>query len=691
MSPLVLNAATLRRVIAGFHGALSEHREAIDNLNVYPVPDGDTGTNMTLTVRSVTEGLDGVDDRLEPLCRAVAHGALMGARGNSGVILAQILRGFCGVLRDAASAGQEPDAPVVARALTAASEGAYTAVARPVEGTILTVIREASDAARAASEAGGGLVEVLDAARAQGYDALERTPEMLAVLAEAGVVDAGGAGLLLLLDACLAELDGRPMPAPPKVAAGPTPVASASAAHPVEESSIADLRYEVMFLLDAPDPSVDGFKQAWTEVGDSIVVVGGDGIWNCHIHTDDIGAAIEAGIAVGRPHRIQVTDLLDQAAEHSESFSAPAPPAEHSESFSAPAPPAEHSESFSAPAPPAEHSESFSAPAPPAEHSESFSAPAPPAEHSESFSAPAPPAEHSESFSAPAPPAEHSESFSAPAPPAEHSESFSAPAPPAEHSESFSAPAPPAEHSESFSAPAPPADDGGPAPLAPVAIAEPDRCSVVAVGAGGGVEAVLASMGVSRVVAGGQSMNPSTAELLAAVDSLRTGHVVLLPNNKNIIPVAEQVDGETERTVSVVPTRSVVEGIASLLAFSAASTAVHNAEAMAAAAAAVTAAEVTQAVRDAASSAGPIAAGDWLGIGPAGITAVESEAAAAAAALLSAIIDDDHELLTVLTGADADEAATEAIVGHVSENHPGVEVEVREGGQPLYPYYFGLE
>ena len=561
MAPLVLNAATLRRVIAGFHGALSEHREAIDNLNVYPVPDGDTGTNMTLTVRSVTEGLDGVDDRLEPLCRAVAHGALMGARGNSGVILAQILRGFCGVLRDAASAGQEPDAPVVAQALTAASEGAYTAVARPVEGTILTVIREASDAARAAAEAGGGLVEVLDAARAQGYDALERTPEMLAVLAEAGVVDAGGAGLLLLLDACLAELDGRPMPAPPKVVAGPTPVASASAARPIEESSIADLRYEVMFLLDAPDSCVDGFKQAWTEVGDSIVVVGGDGIWNCHIHTHDIGAAIEAGIAVGRPHRIQVTDLLDQAAEHSESFSAPAPPA----------------------------------------------------------------------------------------------------------------------------------DDGGPSPLAPVEIAEADRCSVVAVGAGGGVEAILTSMGVSRVVAGGQSMNPSTAELLAAVDSLPAGHVVLLPNNKNIIPVAEQVDGETGRTVSVVPTRSVVEGIASLLVFSADNTAVHNATAMAEAAASVTAAEVTQAVRDATSSAGPISAGDWLGIGPAGITAVESEAAAAATALLSAIIDDDHELLTVLTGAEADEAATEAIVAHVSENHPEVEVEVREGGQPLYPYYFGLE
>ena len=560
MAPLTLDAAVLRRVIVGFHDALSEHREVIDNLNVYPVPDGDTGTNMTLTIRSVTEGLDGVDDQLEPLCQAVAHGALMGARGNSGVILAQILRGFSGVLRDAASTGQDPDAPVVARALTAASEGAYTAVARPVEGTILTVIREASDSARAVAEAGGGLVEVLDAARDQGYDALDRTPEMLAVLAEAGVVDAGGAGLLLLLDACLAELDGRPMPAPPEAAAGPAPITTASVATDIEGSSIADLRYEVMFLLDAPDSSVDGFKQEWTEVGDSIVVVGGDGIYNCHIHTDDIGAAIEAGIAVGRPHRIQVTDLLDQAAEHSESFLEPAAAGE----------------------------------------------------------------------------------------------------------------------------------EGG-SPPAPAEITEADRCSVVAVGAGDGVEAILTSMGVSRVVAGGQSMNPSTAELLAAVDSLPSGHVVVLPNNKNIIPVAEQVDGETERTVGVVPTRSVVEGISSLMAFSVDATAADNVAGMAEAAAAVTAAEVTQAVRDATSSAGPISTGDWLGIGPDGIMAVESDPVAAATALLSAIIDDDHELLTVLTGADSDEAATQAIVAHVDENHPDVEVEVTEGGQPLYPYYFGLE
>ena len=561
MAPLVLDAGTLRRAIVGFHGGLAEHRRVIDDLNVYPVPDGDTGTNMTMTMRSVVENLDGVADELESLCTAVAHGALMGARGNSGVILAQILRGVSGVLRDSAAAGSAPDAPVVAQALAAASDGAYSAVARPVEGTILTVIREASESAQAAAAAGGGLTEVLDAARDRGYDALARTPEMLAVLAEAGVVDAGGAGLLLLFDACLAEVDGRPMPEAPERAA--PPVAGTGTETPAREHSIADLRYEVMFLLDAPDPSVEGFKAAWQEIGDSIVVVGGDGIWNCHIHTDDIGAAVEAGIAVGRPHRIQVTDLLEQAAEHSESFETPG-------------------------------------------------------------------------------------------------------------------------QLQNL-------DDASSPPPAAAEITEADRCSVVAVGSGPGVVDILMSMGAHRVVAGGQSMNPSTAELLAAVDSLPSGHVVVLPNNKNIIPVAEQVDGETDRTVGVVPTRSVVEGIASLQAFPPGATAAQNSEAMAAAAASVTHGEVTRAVRAASSSAGPITKGDWLGIGPDGIAAVESGAVAAAAALLDAVIDDGHELLTVLTGADADAADTEAIVEHVSENHPDVEVDVTEGGQPLYPYYFGLE
>ncbi len=572
----VLDAAGLRRVIAGFHGGLAAHRQVLDNLNVYPVPDGDTGMNMSLTLQSVLESSEAVADEFEPLCAAISHGALMGARGNSGVILAQILRGVCGVLRQHARA----DAAVMAAALTAASESAYSAVARPVEGTILTVVREAAEASAGAACRGDSLVEVLAAARERGYDALARTPEMLPALAAAGVVDAGGAGLVLLFDACLNVLDGRPMPQapepPPSQAAAAAVSAASGAGDSSEGPSIADLRYEVMFLLDAPDSAVDGFKSAWKEIGDSIVVVGGDGIWNCHIHTDFIGAAIEAGIAVGRPHRIEITDLLEQAGEHTERFD--------------------------------------------------------------------------------------------------------------EMQTNIGA------ADEAAVAVSQAADSqAGAAAFEPVEITEADGCSVVAVGAGAGVVEILSSLGARRVVTGGQSMNPSTAELLAAVDSLPTGSVVVLPNNKNIIPVAEQLDGETLRNVGVVPTRSVVEGLAALVAFNGAAAIERNLADMTAAAGCVTRGEVTRAVREASSAAGAIVAGDWLGIGPEGIVAVASDMTAAALTLLDAVVTDDHELLTVIVGDGADAAATAAIVDHMAENHGEVEVEVSEGGQPLYPYYFGLE
>jgi len=573
----VLDSGALTRIFTGFCDALSDHRERLDSLNVYPVPDGDTGTNMALTMKSTVQEMRSADDSLESVCRAVAHGALMGARGNSGVIMAQILRGMSGVLRDAARAGESLGAGVLARALAAASDGAYGAVGNPVEGTILTVIREASEAAQSAAAAGAGLSEAFDAAGERGYDALRRTPEMLEALAAAGVVDAGGAGLILLMDAGRAELSGRPMPEPEAPAKLDIAALEASAAAPGAaapaggaEPSIADLRYEVMYLLDAPDAEIGDFKASWAEIGDSIVVVGGDGVWNCHVHTDDIGAAIEAGIAVGRPHRIRVTDLLEQVAEQDwvrAALGDSQPPA------------------------------------------------------------------------------------------------------------------------------AAPAAEGAPGrPPSSVEITEPERCSVVAVGSGDGVEAILLSMGAHRTVAGGQSMNPSTADLLAAVDSLPTGHVVVLPNNSNIVPVAEQLDDETERSVSVVPTASVIEGLASLTAFDPGADSSSNSRAMTEAAGDVVASQVAQAVRDSATPAGPVRAGDWLGIGPEGISVVAADEASAAAELLSGLADDDiHELLTVITGADASERAAAEIVGEFQRRHPDIEVEVHRGGQPLYPYYFGLE
>ncbi|MCU1352858.1 MAG: hypothetical protein JWM05_2067, partial [Acidimicrobiales bacterium] len=205
-----LGADDLRRVVAGFRDGLRAHQEGINRLNVYPVPDGDTGTNMALTLESVVKELDAADSAMAATCKAISHGSLMGARGNSGVIMSQILRGMCEVI--AASDGA--DGPVLAEALAAASKGAYGAVMKPVEGTILTVVREASEAAVARAGNGALLVDVLDAARDGGYDALARTPEMLPVLADAGVVDAGGTGFLLLIDALLHEVAGRPMPEP---------------------------------------------------------------------------------------------------------------------------------------------------------------------------------------------------------------------------------------------------------------------------------------------------------------------------------------------------------------------------------------------------------------------------------------------------------------------------------------------
>ena len=550
VSGSTLDALGLRSTIEAFSSALADHREAINNLNVYPVPDGDTGTNMSLTLRSVCDELADADADMASVCRAVAHGSLMGARGNSGVIMSQILRGFSGVV----SAAVEIDGRVFADALVAASEGAYGAVGNPVEGTILTVVRESSEAAQTAADDGADLVAVLDAARTEGTASLARTPTLLKVLADAGVVDAGGSGFLLFLDAALSVTDGRPIPEP-DVQAPPTFDLERDDGGD-HEPSIADLRYEVMFLLDAPDDTIAGFKAAWSEVGDSIVVVGGDGIFNCHIHCDDIGAAIECGIDVGRPHNIRVTDLLEELE---------------------------------------------------------------------------------------------------------------------------------AQREEDWVA----AEIGADGPNGPSG--DPVPTAVVAVAVGDGIVSILKSMGVHAVVAGGQSMNPSTADLVAAVESVPASEVVVLPNNKNIIPVAEQVDAQTGRIVRVVPTRTIAEGIASLMAYDPQTTAETNAANMTETASGVVAGEVTQAVRESTSEAGPIAEGDWLGIRREGICAVQPTMAEAAIELLDAMLDREHELITIIAGEDADDDSTAQIEAWLDEHHSDVEVEIHEGGQPLYPYYFGLE
>ncbi|MGH9025476.1 MAG: DAK2 domain-containing protein, partial [Acidimicrobiia bacterium] len=395
-----LDAPDLRRVVVTYRDALRAHQDELNRLNVYPVPDGDTGTNMTLTLESVLAELDGTRDMPE-ICRAIAHGSLMGARGNSGVILSQILRGLSDTFGELESA----DGDDVTRGLRRAADAAYQAVLRPVEGTMLTVVRSAAEAAEEAADGGAAtLVRVLESASSRAVDAVANTPELLPVLKDAGVVDAGGRGLALLLDSFLVVVDGRPLPEP-EVFATPAAVAS----H-LEHPGQSDLRYEVMYLLHAADDTITALKHAWAALGDSIVVVGGDGLWNCHVHTNEIGAAIEAGIQAGRPTDIRVTDLQGQVEEEQWVR----------------------------------------------------------------------------------------------------------------------------EQTDPGAVAAPDVRD---------ATAEPTTTAVVAVAVGEGLRRLLTSLGVYEIVAGGQSMNPSTAQILEAVERCRSGGVLVLPNNKNIVPVARQVDG----------------------------------------------------------------------------------------------------------------------------------------------------
>jgi uncharacterized protein len=542
-----LTADGLRAVFSTFADLLLAHQEAINRLNVYPVPDGDTGTNMALTMASVvaevdaTSRLDEAQADMAATCKAIGHGALMGGRGNSGVILSQILRAMTARCAGGVSVGPRE----VVEALEAAATSAYEAVSRPVEGTILTVVRKSAEGARAALAGGADLEGVLAGSRVAGADALARTPEQLPVLAAAGVVDAGGAGFLLLLDAALHVVAGHALPEPPLVTASSPALLGHGHAGPRAD----ELRFEVMYLLEADAAAIPVFKDVWAGIGDSIVVVGGDGLWNCHIHTADIGAAVEAALDAGRPRNIRVTDLHEQVEEERWVRDA--------------------------------------------------------------------------------------------------------------------------------------------SPLTQDELLHRVTCAVVA--GRDGISRILHSLGVQRIVAGGQSMNPSVAQLLEAIDTVPADHVVVLPNNKNIVPVAQQAAELSAKQVVVVATRGVAEGLAALVAYDPDVDAAVNAGAMTSAAASVAAGEVTRAVRASSCDLGPIAEGDFLGIARDGIRAVESSLADATTALIDVLLDAGHELVTLIEGEGSTAADTRRVTEWLTEHRPDVVVEVHHGGQPLYPYLVGVE
>jgi DAK2 domain fusion protein YloV len=548
-------------LLAAFRASVADleaHVDEINTLNVYPVPDGDTGSNMLATVRAALHEAERVTDpTLERVAGAISFGALMGARGNSGVITSQIFRGMAEGL-----AGKKHfNGLDLAHALASANRTAYRAVVKPVEGTILTVIREASEAAVGAAESANDVEAVLTATVAAADAAVEKTPSLLPVLREAGVVDAGGAGLARLFAGALAYLVGA-SPARVERAAGPRP--SALVAHADEGYG-----YETMFLLQPPPGSsldVDAVRVSLEALGESVLVAGDSRALKVHVHSERPDEILAYGLAHGTLSLISVENLDGQARDVREQRAA-----------------------------------------------------------------------------------------------------------------DFTA----NDGAAADAAPAAPADsDAAPSPHVPVA--------VIAVASGDGLAAVFRSFGAS-IVTGGQGANPSTGELLTAVDAVAADHVLLLPNNPNVLLAARQVATLSRRPVTVVPTRNAAEGLAALLALDPSAPPDANAEAMARAGRDIQSLQVTRAVRDATLGKRKVKQGQVIVLDPDdGIIAADSDETAAVLAAVDAL-HPGFELLTVYYGDGADLATAEALGRRLGEHRPDLEVEIVRGGQPHYRYLLAAE
>ena len=524
--------AEIRRLVGAAAASLDASRARIDDLNVYPVPDGDTGTNMSLTMRALVEALADATDAPRPaLAHSVTRAALMGARGNSGVILSQIVRGAAEVLGEA----ETVDSSVVAEALRAASDTAYRGVRQPVEGTILTVIREMAEEAEALAASQPDVNELLRAVLAHGEAALARTQELLEVLRDAGVVDAGGAGLVEIARGIVAAVTGDELALP-----AVTSELGLEAIH----RELSEFRYCTAFLVDGSGLDAVSLERELEALGDSLLVVGDESALKIHVHTDDPGAALSLGTARGAISGVEIADMYVQTAEREERLTAAAP-------------------------------------------------------------------------------------------------------------------------------------------------ARGAVSDVVAVVAGGGNRRLYESLGVTRIVEGGQSMNPSTADILEAIEASPAPEVVVLPNNGNVIMSAEQAVALAQKKAAIVPTRSIQAGLSALLAFDPAAAAEQNAEAMRKAIGSVATAAVTIASRDVELNGLEVREGQYLGL-------VEDEPLVGgesfdevAEAVIEALLSSPHDTMTVLTGADAPEIGD--LVDEVATRHPEVEVDVQAGGQPHYHLLIAAE
>ena len=532
-----MDIARARELARASLAVLEASRQRIDDLNVYPVPDGDTGTNLTLTVRSVVEALDrSTAEGAAAVAKELSRAALMGARGNSGVIFSQIVRGFAEVLAE----HEEIDGPVLAAAFRSASDAAYRAVRRPVEGTMLTVVRELAEEAELPDVRDLPKDELLRRVVERGEEALARTPQLLSVLAEAGVVDAGGAGLLEIVRGIAAGVAGEPLPVEPVAAGGEL---GFDAVH----QELSRYRYCTVFVVEGEGLDADVLEEELERLGDSLLVVGDSSALKVHVHTDDPGAALSLGAGVGVLEGVEIANMHRQTAAREERLTAAG------------------------------------------------------------------------------------------------------------------------------------AFDGLPTL----------ETGLVAVAPGEGNRRLFESYGATRVIEGGQTMNPSTAEIVDAVEATPAAEVIVLPNNSNVLLTAEQAALLASKPVRVVPTTSVPAGLAAIVRFIPSASAQKNEEAMLDALASVATGEVTIASRDVELDGVHVRKGAWLGLADGVAVASGDDFEPVAEAVVERLLGGGRALLTILTGAD--DPPLDALLARLGAEHPSVGVEVHAGGQPHYPLLLSAE
>ena len=560
-----INSKLLARMFLAGAKNLDSKKDWINELNVFPVPDGDTGTNMTMTIMSAAKEVSSLTEpTMAELAKAISSGSLRGARGNSGVILSQLFRGFCKVIKEY----DEIDVTILCEACQKAVETAYKAVMKPKEGTILTVAKGAAEKALELSDETEDVVTFVEEVIKQAEYVLDQTPEMLPVLKQAGVVDSGGQGLVQVLKGAYDALIGKEIDY--TIEGAPT----GAAPEKISAETEAEIKFgyctEFIIVLNAPmsDNEEHAYKAFLESIGDSIVVVADDEIVKTHVHTNDPGLALQKALTFGSLSKIKIDNMRE---EHQEKL--------------------------------------------------------------------------------------------------------------IKDSQKLAAQQK-AEEEAYEAAQADEKTNNMPA----------KEMGFVSVSIGEGMNEVFRGLGVDYLIEGGQTMNPSTEDMLNAIEHVNAKTVFILPNNKNIIMAANQaVDLVEDKQIIVIPTKTIPQGITALVNYIPDHSVEENKEQMMAEIENVKTGQVTYAVRDTEIDGKTIKQNDFMGIGDKSILSVGTDLRATTLEMVDAMVDEDSAIVSIYFGSDSDEDSANELAAAIEEKYPDVEVEVNDGGQPIYYYVISVE